>query len=551
MGIPANVRILKARLHEIEAKMRKSAQDVEATQNDVEELEPIIETHSEETPASRHMSAGHHDAVYEDFDEESEPSSPRLTAAQKGKGRAADYEKPMSRDSDSDEESEMTVPMLVAAQKRKMKAAEYEAANRDASTQSNVDPNELGQPDLTRGMSATGGTSLSRFKESAKVNPGRYRGERGGQSSQNIFGVLGSGTDIDEDDRTKNFTADGNRRLVEEEDSRGQPKQGHTERRKGIPAIPNTEEDDSDDPDLQGHAKPKSAGMKGPRPTTKPSSTDNPFTTASSSATLVIAPSSSRDVGGIASSTAAPVTTPSSSGNVGVTASSNRSPSVQAESSPSLGIEDENRTYSSSSGFFIRGRAAQDAMSQNAESDDTRARAQTGEVLSTYEAEVTPSSREQPGAQSNSPQPPRPASSQQANEGQTSLAPPPAPTPAHAVLPSNSAPQSSESEALTRARAQATRYHPKQPSGLRAASRLSTSTVAEEPSSPLSEVSGNEFAIAILDAIESWKGQKEGGIGGLPGSSQEITFFGLDGLENGSEVESGAQALPMFEDGLS
>ena len=47
--------------------------------------------------------------------------------------------------------------------------------------------------------------------------------------------------------------------------------------------------------------------------------------------------------------------------------------------------------------------------------------------------------------------------------------PPPPPTPAHAVLP--------ESEALAKARAKATQYTPKQPSGLRAASRLSSSSV--------------------------------------------------------------------------
>ncbi|KAI9823953.1 MAG: hypothetical protein M1819_001105 [Sarea resinae] len=49
--------------------------------------------------------------------------------------------------------------------------------------------------------------------------------------------------------------------------------------------------------------------------------------------------------------------------------------------------------------------------------------------------------------------------------------PPPRPTPAHASLPS---------DALARARSQAEKYKPKQPSGLRASSRLSTSTVGSD-----------------------------------------------------------------------
>ena len=59
---------------------------------------------------------------------------------------------------------------------------------------------------------------------------------------------------------------------------------------------------------------------------------------------------------------------------------------------------------------------------------------------------------------------------------QQSVSPPPAPTPAHAELP----PISIEEASLARAKAEATRYTPVKPSGLRAATRLSSSTVASE-----------------------------------------------------------------------
>ncbi|KAI9696018.1 MAG: hypothetical protein M1836_005849 [Candelina mexicana] len=59
--------------------------------------------------------------------------------------------------------------------------------------------------------------------------------------------------------------------------------------------------------------------------------------------------------------------------------------------------------------------------------------------------------------------------------------PPPArPTPAHALLPIANPSGPSSDEALARARSQAEKYKPKQPSGLRASSRLSTSTVGSD-----------------------------------------------------------------------
>ncbi|MCJ1473676.1 hypothetical protein MMC13_002327 [Lambiella insularis] len=54
--------------------------------------------------------------------------------------------------------------------------------------------------------------------------------------------------------------------------------------------------------------------------------------------------------------------------------------------------------------------------------------------------------------------------------------PPPRPNPSHAALPT--ATTSGDTEALARARSQALRYTPARPSGLRAASRLSSSTIA-------------------------------------------------------------------------
>ncbi|KAL9120911.1 MAG: hypothetical protein Q9187_002529 [Circinaria calcarea] len=57
--------------------------------------------------------------------------------------------------------------------------------------------------------------------------------------------------------------------------------------------------------------------------------------------------------------------------------------------------------------------------------------------------------------------------------------PPPRPNPSHATLPSTG-PISSDTDALARARSQALRYTPRQPSGLRASSRLSSSTVASD-----------------------------------------------------------------------
>ena len=57
--------------------------------------------------------------------------------------------------------------------------------------------------------------------------------------------------------------------------------------------------------------------------------------------------------------------------------------------------------------------------------------------------------------------------------------PPPRPNPAHAALPTTGT-ISSDTDALARARSQALRYTPRLPSGLRASSRLSTSTVASD-----------------------------------------------------------------------
>lgn len=57
--------------------------------------------------------------------------------------------------------------------------------------------------------------------------------------------------------------------------------------------------------------------------------------------------------------------------------------------------------------------------------------------------------------------------------------PPPRPNPSHAALPSTGT-TSSDTDALARARSQALRYTPRLPSGLRASSRLSTSTVASD-----------------------------------------------------------------------
>ncbi len=59
--------------------------------------------------------------------------------------------------------------------------------------------------------------------------------------------------------------------------------------------------------------------------------------------------------------------------------------------------------------------------------------------------------------------------------------PPPArPTPAHALLPIANPSGPSSDEALARVRSQAEKYKPKQPSGLRASSRLSNSTVGSD-----------------------------------------------------------------------
>lgn len=57
--------------------------------------------------------------------------------------------------------------------------------------------------------------------------------------------------------------------------------------------------------------------------------------------------------------------------------------------------------------------------------------------------------------------------------------PPPRPNPSHAALPSAGV-ISSDTDALARARSQALRYTPRLPSGLRASSRLSSSTVASD-----------------------------------------------------------------------
>ncbi|KAI9811755.1 MAG: hypothetical protein M1827_005300 [Pycnora praestabilis] len=58
--------------------------------------------------------------------------------------------------------------------------------------------------------------------------------------------------------------------------------------------------------------------------------------------------------------------------------------------------------------------------------------------------------------------------------------PPSRPTPAHASLPAELSNGTGNGEALARARSQAEKYKPKQPSGLRASSRLSASTIGSD-----------------------------------------------------------------------
>lgn len=73
-----------------------------------------------------------------------------------------------------------------------------------------------------------------------------------------------------------------------------------------------------------------------------------------------------------------------------------------------------------------------------------------------------------------------------------SQAPPPAPTPAHASLPSGGAPNTptanlNDGEALARARLAAEKYKPKTPSGLRAASRLASPSPSSSERRPLTD----------------------------------------------------------------
>lgn len=73
-----------------------------------------------------------------------------------------------------------------------------------------------------------------------------------------------------------------------------------------------------------------------------------------------------------------------------------------------------------------------------------------------------------------------------------SQAPPPAPTPAHASLPSGGAPSTpttnlNDGEALARARLAAEKYKPKTPSGLRAASRLASPSPSSSERRPLTD----------------------------------------------------------------
>ncbi|KAI9796512.1 MAG: hypothetical protein M1835_003846 [Candelina submexicana] len=81
--------------------------------------------------------------------------------------------------------------------------------------------------------------------------------------------------------------------------------------------------------------------------------------------------------------------------------------------------------------------------------------------------------------------------------------PPPArPTPAHALLPIANPSGPSSDEALARARSQAEKYKPKQPSGLRASSRLSTSTVGSDTNEDEDGMTDTQRQ-EVLDAINA------------------------------------------------
>ena len=112
-----------------------------------------------------------------------------------------------------------------------------------------------------------------------------------------------------------------------------------------------------------------------------------------------------------------------------------------------------------------------------------------------------------------------------------SQSPPPAPVPAHAELP----PVSIEAS-LARAKAEATRYTPSKPSGLRAATRLSSSTVASE-----ADVEGNDEG-----GFTSMASPKDNG--GLDKTGSNEDSNDSEGLT--SEEESGANLVRDDELGL-
>lgn len=533
---------------QVESTLENPGQRDEAPEHLVKKRKPITPEAFKGIPEHERNWAGHFEVPYSDSDEDCEPSTSKLSTVQKGKGKAAEHD---------------------------------EATGQDSSTQSEFDPDEVVQPGVTRGMLAAAGISPSRFKEPVKIDPMHFKGGRGKQGSaeagdmnmEKIYNLIRFGEEMAKDDQRKEvLRACGKLPSVEEEeDPDNQIEQGRTEHRKDRPADPTPKENVFDARDVPGHSKPNVVETKGNRPANKTSSSDIPAPTASSSK--------------------APATK----------ATSSRTPVIEERSRPSPFTEDEDEDGEDDapSGISIKGRASRDNVSQGAVSDSARTPVRTAESSSIYESEIgESSSRGSPRASSSSAQPPKPSRSQQTREEQTTtLAPPPAPTPAHAVLPSYSAPQSNESEALTRARAQATRYTPKQPSGLRAASRLSTSTVAstadlgdnKAESLPQAEVeqavlesrvareiSGNEYVAAVLDISDVWKKEVDAGVQSLLDAFKGRELFELGALEMGEEEveesgseeeegdeevraavdaswapEDGAQALLMFEHGLS
>jgi len=171
---------------------------------------------------------------------------------------------------------------------------------------------------------------------------------------------------------------------------------------------------------------------------------------------------------------------------------------------------------------------------------------------------------------------PKSASDQTMTPSQTAASPsvtwtqpPPArPTPAHAALPVGQINGTADTDALARARSLAEKYKPKQPSGLRASSRLSTSTVGsdvhEDEAVTGDDAITEEDATTEEDAItEEEEKEVKAAVSAIPGKTLMQFDFprptagpeGIDpevwaALDANWTKEDTDRAYTMFEDEL-